>query len=84
MTGPAQVVAIKDNKTFASHKPAASCRSHHEEPNTTRRSGETLLYVYIYVYMRHCKHLQRSQSHSVELIFAPWLEKISGLTLVPN
>ena len=33
---------------------------------------------------RHCKHLQRSQSHSVELIFSPWLEKISGLTLVPN
>ena len=33
---------------------------------------------------RHCKHLQQSQSHSVELIFAPWLEKNSGLTLVPN
>ena len=35
-------------------------------------------------YKRHCKHLQRSQSHSVELIFAPWLENISGLTLVPK
>ena len=34
--------------------------------------------------MRHCKHLQQSQSHSVELIFAPWLEKIAGLTFVSN
>ena len=25
---------------------------------------------------RHCKHLQRSQSHSIELIFVPWLERI--------
>ena len=33
--------------------------------------------------MRHCKHSQRSQSHSVELIFAPFLGKISGSTLVP-
>ena len=33
---------------------------------------------------RHCKHLQQLQSQSVELIFAPWLEKNSGLTLVPN
>ena len=35
-------------------------------------------------FMRHCKHLQRSQSDSVELIFAPWLKKNSGSTLVPN
>ena len=33
---------------------------------------------------KHCKHPQRSQSHSVKLIFAPLLENISGLTLVPN
>ena len=32
----------------------------------------------------HGKHLKRSQSHSVELIFAPLSEKFSGLTLVPN
>ena len=38
----------------------------------------------IVIDMRHCKQLQRSQSQSVELIFAPLLEKISGLTLVPN
>ena len=25
---------------------------------------------------RHCKHLQQSQSHSIELIFVPWLERI--------
>ena len=25
--------------------------------------------------MRHCKHPQRPQSHSVELIFAPWFKK---------
>ena len=41
------------------------------------------IYLFIFI-MRHCKHLQRDQSHSVELIFAPWLEKNSGLTLVPN
>ena len=29
-------------------------------------------------YKRHCKHLQQSQSHSVEIIFVPWLEKNSG------
>ena len=31
---------------------------------------------------RHCKPPQRPQSYSVELIFAPWLNKISGLTWV--
>ena len=34
--------------------------------------------------MMHCKHSQRYQSHSVELIFAPFLEKFPGLTFVPN
>ena len=34
--------------------------------------------------MRHCKHPQQSQSHSVELIFAPWFENLSRLTLVPD
>ena len=36
------------------------------------------------MYTRHCKNLQRSQSHSVELVFAPFLGKFSGLTLVPS
>ena len=40
--------------------------------------------VHIVGIMRHCKHLQRSQSHSVENFFAPWWNKISALTLVPN
>ena len=33
---------------------------------------------------RPCKHPHRPQSHSVDLIFAPWFENFSGLTLVPN
>ena len=33
---------------------------------------------------RHCKHPQQPYSHSVELIFAPWFENFSGLTLVLN
>ena len=32
---------------------------------------------------RPCKHPQQPQSHSVELIFSPWFENLSGLTLVP-
>jgi hypothetical protein len=34
-----------------------------------------LEYFFVQFFKIHCKHLQRSQSHSVELIFAPLLEK---------
>ena len=46
--------------------------------------GKSQFFCKIISLLRHCKHLQRSQSDSVEQIFAPLLEKISGLTLVPN
>ena len=36
------------------------------------------------VHMSPCKHPHQPKSHSVEKIFAPWFEKISGLALVPN